>query len=79
MKDVLMPKFGATMKTGTIDEWFVKVGDTVKKGDKLCEISSEKITNTLEAYEDGVIAEIIVEEGDEADIAEPIARIDNEA
>lgn len=78
MYDVLMPKFGATMKEGEINEWFVAVGDTVKKGDKLCEISSEKITNTLESYVDGVVEEIIVEEGDTAEIATPIARIKTE-
>ncbi len=76
MKDILMPKFGATMKTCTIDEWYVKVGDTIHKGDKLCEISSEKITNVLEAYEEGVLKEIVVEEGEEAGIAEPIARLE---
>lgn len=70
-----MPKFGAMMKNGEVQEWYVKVGDKVSVGDNLCEISSEKITNVLESYVDGVVDSIIVEEGDSADIGDVIATI----
>lgn len=75
MFDVQMPKFGLTMKEGEINEWFVKVGDHVSEGDALCEVSSEKITNSVEAYAGGTIAEILVEEGDAAPIGAVICRI----
>lgn len=75
MHDVQMPKFGLTMKTGEINEWFVNVGDHVNAGDALCEVSSEKITNSVEAFVSGTVAEILVEEGDEAPIGEVICRI----
>lgn len=75
MYEVQMPKFGQTMKTGEIGEWFVKVGDHVTKGDELCEISSEKITNNIEAYVTGTIEEILVEEGDEAEVGATICKI----
>ena len=75
MHDVQMPKFGLTMKSGEINEWFVGVGDHVSSGDALCEVSSEKITNSVEAFVSGTVAEILVEEGDEAPIGEVICRI----
>lgn len=75
MTDVQMPKFGLTMKTGEINEWFVGVGDKVSVGDALCVVSSEKITNNVEAFVAGTIAEILVEEGDEAPIGAVICRI----
>ena len=78
MYEVQMPKFGATMKQGEINEWFVKAGDKVKKGDALCEISTEKITNTLESYVNGTVKEILLEEGDSAPIGAVIAHIEEE-
>lgn len=68
-----MPRYGTTMESGVVTEWFVKAGDTVKKGDKLCVIESEKLSNELEAFQDGVIDQVLVAEGDEADVGQPIA------
>ena len=76
MYEVKMPMFGATMKTGEINEWFVKPGDTIKEGDKLCEISSSKITNTLDAQVNGVLKEIVVDEGEEAEVNATIALVE---
>lgn len=74
-KEIFMPKYGATMESGEVSQWLVKVGDTVKKGDPVAEISSEKLTNTLESLEDGVIAELLVEEGDDVPVGAPIIRL----
>ena len=76
MYEVKMPMFGATMKTGEINEWFVKVGDSIKEGDQLCEISSSKITNTLESLVNGVVKEIVVDEGEEAAVGATIALVE---
>lgn len=61
-----MPKFGLSMEEGTIAAWLVKVGDTVKKGDELAEINSEKLTNTVEAPVDGVVRKLLLEEDESA-------------
>ena len=78
MYEVQMPKFGLTMKSGEINEWFVSVGDHVEVDQELCEVSSEKITNNVKAYVAGTIKEILVEEGDEADISGTICIIEED-
>ena len=50
--EVLMPKLGLTMTEGTIEEWKFKEGDTVKKGDILFSVATDKLTNDVEAEED---------------------------
>ena len=47
--EVLMPKLGLTMTEGTIDEWKKNVGDTVKKGEILFSVETDKLTNDVEA------------------------------
>ena len=58
--EVLMPKLGLTMEEGTIEEWKMKVGDTVKKGDILFSVATDKLTNDIEAEDDGVLISILV-------------------
>ena len=74
MTDVNMPKLSDTMEEGTVLEWKKKSGDTVKKGDVLAEVESDKATFDLESEADGVL-DIIVEQGVPAKIGAPIARI----
>lgn len=74
-KEINMPKYGATMEVGEVTQWLVKVGDTVKKGDPIAEITSEKLANTLESVEEGIVEEFLVEEGDEAAVGTPILRL----
>ena len=62
--EVLMPKLGLTMEEGTIEEWKMKVGDTVKKGDILFSVATDKLTNDIEAEDDGVLISILVGEGE---------------
>ena len=62
--EVLMPKLGLTMEEGTIEEWKYKVGDTVKKGDILFSVATDKLTNDIEAEDDGVLISILVGEGE---------------
>lgn len=76
MYEVQMPKFGMTMEVGEISEWYVKEGDKVTEGQELCEITSEKITKTLESYTNGTITKILLEEGTEVTIGTVIAMID---
>ena len=48
-QEVLMPKLGLTMTEGTIEEWKYKEGDSVKKGDILFSVATDKLTNDVEA------------------------------
>ena len=48
-ENIIMPKLGMTMKEGTVEEWFKSEGDTVKQGESIVTISSEKLTNDVEA------------------------------
>ncbi len=61
--NIVMPQLGLTMTEGTIMKWYKKEGDQVKTGEVLAEIATDKITNELEAPEDGVLLKITAEEG----------------
>ncbi len=63
--DIKMPALSPTMEEGTLAKWLVKVGDTVSSGDVMAEIETDKATMEFEAVDEGVIAEILVEEGTE--------------
>lgn len=60
---ITMPKMSDTMEEGVIASWLVKVGDTVKSGDILAEVETDKATMELESYEDGVMLYQAVEAG----------------
>jgi len=74
MTDINMPKLSDTMEEGTVVEWKKKSGDTVKKGEVIAEVESDKATFDLESEGDGVL-NILVEQGVPAKIGAPIARI----
>ncbi|WP_017663898.1 2-oxo acid dehydrogenase subunit E2 [Porphyrobacter sp. AAP82] len=63
--DIKMPALSPTMEEGTLAKWLVKVGDTVRSGDVMAEIETDKATMEFEAVDEGVIAEILVEAGTE--------------
>jgi pyruvate dehydrogenase E1 component beta subunit len=63
--ELKMPALSPTMEEGTLAKWLVKAGDTVKSGDILAEIETDKATMEFEAVDEGVIAEILVAEGSE--------------
>jgi pyruvate dehydrogenase E2 component (dihydrolipoamide acetyltransferase) len=72
---ITMPKMSDTMTEGTIASWLKKVGDTVKSGDIIAEVETDKATMELESYEDGTLLYIGVEAGDSVDIDGIIAII----
>ena len=63
-KIVMMPKLGMTMTEGTICEWKKKEGEHVSIGDDLFEVETDKLTNTVKAMDEGVLAKIVAKEGD---------------
>jgi pyruvate dehydrogenase E1 component beta subunit len=64
--ELKMPALSPTMEEGTLAKWLVKVGDTVKSGDILAEIETDKATMEFEAVDEGTIAQILVAEGSDA-------------
>ncbi|WGM38844.1 pyruvate dehydrogenase complex E1 component subunit beta [Caulobacter sp. NIBR1757] len=79
MTDILMPALSPTMEEGTLAKWHVKKGDTVKAGDVIAEIETDKATMEVEAVDEGVIADILVEAGAEnVKVNTPIARLEGE-
>ncbi|MFM9978602.1 MAG: pyruvate dehydrogenase complex E1 component subunit beta [Sphingomonadaceae bacterium] len=60
---IKMPALSPTMEEGTLAKWLVKAGDSVKSGDILAEIETDKATMEFEAVDEGVIGEIVVPEG----------------
>ena len=62
---VLMPALSPTMTEGKLAKWHVKVGDAVKSGQVICEIETDKATMEVEAFDEGTIAQILVQEGTE--------------
>ena len=61
--DILMPALSPTMEEGTLAKWLVSEGDTIKSGDILAEIETDKATMEFEAVDDGVIGQLLVTEG----------------
>ena len=72
--ELKMPALSPTMEEGTLAKWLVKEGDTVKSGDLLAEIETDKATMEFEAVDEGVISKILVAEGsDGVKVGTPIA------
>ncbi|WIY68321.1 pyruvate dehydrogenase complex dihydrolipoamide acetyltransferase [Aquidulcibacter paucihalophilus] len=79
MTDILMPALSPTMEEGVLAKWHVKVGDTVKAGDVIAEIETDKATMEVEAVDEGQVTDILVAEGTEGvKVNTPIARLKDE-
>jgi pyruvate dehydrogenase E2 component (dihydrolipoamide acetyltransferase) len=61
--ELKMPALSPTMEEGTLAKWLVKEGDTVKSGDLLAEIETDKATMEFEAIDEGVVSQILIAEG----------------
>ena len=61
--EILMPALSPTMEEGTLAKWLVKEGDTVKSGQVMAEIETDKATMEFEAVDEGIIGRILVAEG----------------
>ena len=70
-----MPRLSDTMEEGTVATWFKKVGDTVKEGDILAEIETDKATMEFEAFYEGELLYIGIEEGQTAPVDSLLAII----
>src|SRR5579884_3043864 len=75
MSEISMPRLSDTMQEGTISRWLKKPGDEVKRGDVLAEVETDKANMEIEAYENGVLEQILVKEGETVPIGQTIALI----
>ncbi|QMV41197.1 2-oxoglutarate dehydrogenase complex dihydrolipoyllysine-residue succinyltransferase [Cohnella cholangitidis] len=75
MHDIIVPAMGESITEGTVSKWIVKVGDSVKQGDLLLELETDKVNLEISAEQDGVVTEILASEGDTVKIGEAVGRI----
>ena len=73
--DVIMPQMGESIAEGTIVKWLKKVGDTVERDEPLFEISTDKVEAEIPSPGDGVLSEILVQEGTTVEVNTVVAKI----
>ncbi len=77
--NILMPALSPTMTEGTLSRWLKKEGDTVRSGDVIAEIETDKATMEVEAVDEGVLGKILVGDGTpNVKVNDPIAVLVNE-
>src|SRR6478609_6138507 len=77
--NIEMPKLSDTMTEGTLVKWHKQVGDTVEIGDIIAEVETDKATMEMEAFDEGVLTEILIKQGEKAPIGSILAVLDGES
>jgi 2-oxoglutarate dehydrogenase E2 component (dihydrolipoamide succinyltransferase) len=77
--DVVMPQMGESIAEGTMSRWLKKVGDAVKRDEPIFEISTDKVDAEIPSPTSGVLAEVLVTEGQTVPVQTIVARIETEA
>src|SRR5256885_9051926 len=73
-----MPQMGESIAEGTLSKWLKKVGDEVKRDEPIFEISTDKVDAEIPAPAAGVLAEILVKEGETVEVQTVVARLETE-
>ena len=73
--ELKMPQLGLTMDEGTVSKWVKHEGDSVKVGDVVAEITTDKLTNELTSEVDGTLLKIVAQEGDDIPVKGTLAWI----
>ena len=73
--EVVMPRLSDTMDSGTVAKWLKQEGDQIKRGEIIAEIETDKANMEMESYANGILAQILVAEGQSAGLGQPIAMI----
>jgi pyruvate dehydrogenase E2 component (dihydrolipoamide acetyltransferase) len=76
--DIVMPQMGESIAEGTLSKWLKKVGDTVKRDEPIFEISTDKVDAEIPAPASGVLAEILVTEGQTVPVQAVVARLETD-
>lgn len=77
--DVIMPQMGESIAEGTLSRWLKQVGDAVKRDEPIFEISTDKVDAEIPSPGAGVLAEVLVKEGETVAVQTVVARIETEA
>jgi 2-oxoglutarate dehydrogenase E2 component (dihydrolipoamide succinyltransferase) len=72
--DVEFPRLADTLVDGLVTEWYKRPGDSVKRGEPLFAVETDKVNTDVESPYDGVLAEIVVAAGERADVGQVLAR-----
>src|SRR5262245_34705028 len=74
-----MPQMGESIAEGTLSRWLKKVGDAIKRDEPIFEISTDKVDAEIPSPSAGVLAEILVTEGQTVPVQTVVARLETEA
>ncbi|MGH7949375.1 MAG: biotin/lipoyl-containing protein, partial [Candidatus Binataceae bacterium] len=77
--EIVMPKLSDTMEEGKILRWFKRPGDSIHRGEAIAEVETDKADMVLESFDDGVLDEIRLKEGDSAPVGAVIATMRSSA
>lgn len=77
--DVIMPQMGESIAEGTLTKWLKSVGDPIERDEDLFEISTDKVDADIPAPANGLLAEILVPEGETVEVNTVVARIETDA
>ncbi|MFO7525549.1 MAG: 2-oxoglutarate dehydrogenase, E2 component, dihydrolipoamide succinyltransferase [Ignavibacteriaceae bacterium] len=77
--EVIMPKMGESVSEGTIIKWHKKTGDSVKRDEIIFEISTDKVDTEIPSPAEGILNEILVNEGETVEVGTVVARISDES
>ena len=78
MPEIRMPSLGADMEAGTLVEWLMKPGDRVRSGDIIAVVETQKGAIEVEVFQEGVVSNILVPEGEQARSFELLLSLDRE-
>jgi pyruvate/2-oxoglutarate dehydrogenase complex dihydrolipoamide acyltransferase (E2) component len=73
--EITLPKWGMTMQEAVVSEWLVAVGDTVTEGQPVVRVESDKVDAEVEAPASGTITEIVVADGQTAEVGDVLGHI----
>ena len=76
--DVIMPQMGESIAEGTLSRWLKQVGDEVKRDEPIFEISTDKVDAEIPAPAAGVLAEVLVKEGETVPVQTVVARLESD-
>ncbi|MDZ4863313.1 MAG: biotin/lipoyl-containing protein, partial [Gemmatimonadota bacterium] len=76
--DIIMPQMGESITEGTLSKWIKQVGDAVKRDEPIFEISTDKVDAEIPSPEAGVLAEVLVQQGQTVAVNTVVARIETE-
>ncbi|MCL5044672.1 MAG: 2-oxo acid dehydrogenase subunit E2, partial [Deltaproteobacteria bacterium] len=74
-REITMPKLSDTMEEGKILRWLKHPGDTIRRGEAIAEVETDKADMIMEAFDEGVLGEIVLKEGESAKVGVVIARL----